>query len=1381
MAGIYTVTYNSGVCVSTRNITVIVNAISVVGAITGSSSVCVGSSIQLSDTSQGGVWTSSNNNYATVNSLGVVTGIAGGNVNISYTVTNANGCPTTQTMVVTVIALVSFTCEGSINNQNYTSLPNCTMTVCEGNHLWLSVNPNGLVPTTNWTGPNGYNSNSINANNDVLISNSMTQSMAGIYTVTYNSGVCVSTKNITVIVNSVPVLDTIVPSAKACVGKVITLTNTTSGGTWTSSNNSIASIASNGNLTSLTVGNTTITYTVTNASGCTSSITKQITVYSSPSTPSVTGSSTLCPGSNITLSGSPSGGAWSSNNTSLMTVNSSGVATALSSGTDTISYAITSANGCSTSGIKAVNILSTSTSTTNISICPSALPYHWNGSNYNTSGNYTFTTSNSNGCDSVATLILSVDAPLIAACSNTSASGYGATDASVGVVASGGTPSYTYSWSNGANSSSVTGLSIGSFSVTVTDAHGCTAACTTTLNNFTQANWDATSTNENTQVSGSVSGNDIQSADGGNVWSLVTNPAHGSVIVTANGGYSYTPDSYYYGADNFVYQLCDANGDCDTAVVYLTVVGAPVTPAVSINASSTTICAGASVTFTATPTNGGSTPSYQWKKNGNNVGSNAASYVDASLVNGDVVAVVLTSSHPNASPTTATSNSVTMTVNNIAAQPSSFTQSLDTLYWGQNPVTFAVSNVAGVTYNWNYSGNNVSISGSGNSISLTPAQNATSGTLSVTATNGCGTSSARTMSITVVQTITWTAGGGNSNWNDTANWDAGVVPTDSNNVVIPANPVIPPAIPNTVSVKDLTVASGNSLQIPNGDILSVSGHFINNGSITGGTLKLNGASAQTIAGKGTVEHFELNNSNGATINLGDTLYISGDYLPTAGTLNTNGALVLLSDALHGTASILAPQGTCGNYINGNVVVNKYVHGGRRAFRFLAHPFSTSIGLDQLTDDFDITGQGGSTNGFTTTNTNNASAFWYNTLTGNGSSVDDNTGWIAYTNTNGLNENVWNPLQGARMYIRGEKGQGLGCAACTPNPVTFDMTGPVNMCDVNVTLQTNANMGYNFVGNPYPANIDMSLLNVGSSVGANFSVWDPNQGVYGAYVTQPFAFSYILPAYSSFIVTNAANTNNTITFTEAAKVNAAATGDLFKTTNASSFGANSLQLKITSNNDSVNWDRLLVFFDNNATTAKDTKDAKKLNNISLDFYSKTTDSNKLAVDFRPLSIGDVIQLGLRADSQMSYNLKVADLDAPTGMVLYLKDKFLNTKQAMSQGMNYAFTVNSNPLSQGDNRFEIVAGNTTGIETVGNNNEIEISLMPNPASEKVTIALGGVKGNSHISISNLIGQVVYATDVINNDAITVPLNDLSAGIYLVNVTNGDKTTTKKLIKE
>src|SRR5688572_14516455 len=64
-----------------------------------------------------------------------------------------------------------------------------------------------------------------------------------------------------------------------------------------------------------------------------------------------------------------------------------------------------------------------------------------------------------------------------------------------------------------------------------------------------------------------------------------------------------------------------------------------VAPSVSISANpGNTICSGTNVTFTATPTNSG-TPSYQWKLNGINVGTNSATYSNSTLVNGDVVTV----------------------------------------------------------------------------------------------------------------------------------------------------------------------------------------------------------------------------------------------------------------------------------------------------------------------------------------------------------------------------------------------------------------------------------------------------------------------------------------------------------------------------------------------------------------------------------------------------------------------------------------------------------------------------------------------------------------------------------------------------------------------
>ncbi len=107
--------------------------------------------------------------------------------------------------------------------------------------------------------------------------------------------------------------------------------------------------------------------------------------------------------------------------------------------------------------------------------------------------------------------------------------------------------------------------------------------------------------------------------------------------------------------------LCAVTTNATSNVITM-VVTAAVTPTVSIASSSTMLCSGTSVTFTATPTNGGPTPTYQWKVNNVNAGTNSPTFTTSSLQNNDQVSVVMTSSLACAAPTTATSNAITMVV-----------------------------------------------------------------------------------------------------------------------------------------------------------------------------------------------------------------------------------------------------------------------------------------------------------------------------------------------------------------------------------------------------------------------------------------------------------------------------------------------------------------------------------------------------------------------------------------------------------------------------------------------------------------------------------------------------------------------------------------------
>jgi hypothetical protein len=139
-------------------------------------------------------------------------------------------------------------------------------------------------------------------------------------------------------------------------------------------------------------------------------------------------------------------------------------------------------------------------------------------------------------------------------------------------------------------------------------------------------------------------------------------------------------------------------------------VNASVTPAVTIAASpSGAICAGSSVTFTATPANGGTTPAYQWKVNGTNAGTNSATFTSTSLTNGQIVTCVLTSNAACASPTTATSSGITMVVNPSVTPAVTIAASPAGAICAGTSVTYTATPTNGGTtpaYQWQINGTN---------------------------------------------------------------------------------------------------------------------------------------------------------------------------------------------------------------------------------------------------------------------------------------------------------------------------------------------------------------------------------------------------------------------------------------------------------------------------------------------------------------------------------------------------------------------------------------------------------------------------------------------------------------------------------------------------
>ncbi len=154
-------------------------------------------------------------------------------------------------------------------------------------------------------------------------------------------------------------------------------------------------------------------------------------------------------------------------------------------------------------------------------------------------------------------------------------------------------------------------------------------------------------------------------------------------------------------------EVCATPAIVTSNSVFMTV-NATTTPSATVTANPAgQLCDGTSVTFTAAALNAGITPSYQWKLNNVNVGTNSASYVNAGLVNGDQVKCRVTSTDACPSQAAVTSNTITVNMIPIVTPTVSISSDLGSSICAGTSVTFtaAVTN-EGIepVYSWMING-----------------------------------------------------------------------------------------------------------------------------------------------------------------------------------------------------------------------------------------------------------------------------------------------------------------------------------------------------------------------------------------------------------------------------------------------------------------------------------------------------------------------------------------------------------------------------------------------------------------------------------------------------------------------------------------------------
>ncbi len=496
-SGTYTlIVTNANGCTASATTAVTINANPVPNP-SSDSPKCVGTTLNFSSVAAmtNYTWTGPNSFSSSIQtpSISSVTTAASGTY--ALTVTNANGCTASATTAVTI-------------NANPVPNPSSDSPKCEG--TTLNFNSVAAMTSYTWTGPNSFSS-SIQAPSI----SSVTTAASGTYTLTVtNANGCTASATTAVTTNANPVPNPSSDSPK-CVGTTLTFSSVAemTNYTWTGPNSFSSSIQTPSISSVTTAASGTYTLIVTNANGCITSATTAVTINANP-VPNPSSDSPKCVGTTLTFSSvaAMTNYTWTGPNSFSSSIQTPSISSVTTAASGTYTLTVTNANGCTASATTAVTINANPVpnpssdspkcvgTTLTFSSVAAMTNYTWTGPNSFSSsiqapsissvttaasGTYTLIVTNANGCITSATTAVTINANPVPNPSSDSPKCIGTTLTFNSVAAM---TSYTWTGPNSFSSSiqtpsisSVTTAASGTYTLTVTNANGCTASATTAV------------------------------------------------------------------------------------------------------------------------------------------------------------------------------------------------------------------------------------------------------------------------------------------------------------------------------------------------------------------------------------------------------------------------------------------------------------------------------------------------------------------------------------------------------------------------------------------------------------------------------------------------------------------------------------------------------------------------------------------------------------------------------------------------------------------------------------------------------------------------------------------------------------------------------------
>ncbi|HEY0030345.1 MAG TPA: gliding motility-associated C-terminal domain-containing protein [Bacteroidia bacterium] len=526
-------------CTATDNVVLTVNPLPIVDAGTNTS-ICPGASTTLNATgSVNYVWSPA----SSLDNSAVSNPVATPSSTTTYTVigTDGNGCTASDMILVDVSGIV-------------VTASSASPAICIGGNTTLSA---AGGTTYSWTP-------AISLSDDSIANPIASPVSTTTYTVVGTGSGCTNTALITVTVNSLPPVDA-GSTASICSGTTTTL-GASGASSYVWSPAGTLSSATMANPTSSTTASTVYTVTGTDLNGCSSSDTVSVIVLSLPLANAGTAAA-ICNGTSTTLNASGGTGySWTPSGSLSSSTISNPVATPSVSTTYTVT--VTDSNGCTATSSVAitVNAVPTATAGSDVVICNGTSTilnsggggtYLWSpatGLSSATVANptaspastqfYTVTVSNGS-CSDTAGILVTVNNALAMASPTTSTATCGNSDGSItaGTITGGSAP-FMYSLNSGGlqSSSTFSGIPSGSYTLTATDAAGCSTTQTGVVNSVLGVNAAFSGTPTSGSSPLTVDLTNSSNGASGYVWSFgdgtsstFTNP---SVTYTQNGSYT---------------------------------------------------------------------------------------------------------------------------------------------------------------------------------------------------------------------------------------------------------------------------------------------------------------------------------------------------------------------------------------------------------------------------------------------------------------------------------------------------------------------------------------------------------------------------------------------------------------------------------------------------------------------------------------------------------------------------------------------------------------------------------------------------------------------------------------------------------------------------